>query len=289
MNDYLRLTIDDLKKRRAAACVGCTKVKGLDDTVDLLTSLNNEADPPREIDSGTLLGCDGSSVPLTPVQEDARIEALAMARAFSCASAGENSPEIIPGAGSLGPVKPAGRGTRYGKRSPYKGVKVGKPKQDGSPRYEAQVYEPKTRRNKYLGSFDNELEAALASAKCGDDAGEIERIEKLIRQQAENNPNRPGAKTAEPPLPGARTLRPGLKHNYPKKRNKTGSANEQGRIAPIDPAGQPGPAPVHVDLTWECNRCARQIVSAERPKLCAHCLRDWGFTAIKPRSKPEEF
>jgi len=97
----------------------------------------------------------------------------------------------------------AGKGPRAGGgTSKYKGVCLGRPKKDGSPRWRAQVW--KDGRLKSLGTFPTELEAAAAVAKAIGDTKEYLRLQGLAKQgradmaeQAENNPDRPKSKRKE--------------------------------------------------------------------------------------------
>jgi len=94
--------------------------------------------------------------------------------------------------------KPA-NSVRKGKKSKYKGVRVNKtPYADGRTRYEAQHYDPATKKVKFLGCFDDELLAAAAFQEAAGNKDEAARLRSLARQsdadiaeQAENNPDRP--------------------------------------------------------------------------------------------------
>ena len=92
-----------------------------------------------------------------------------------------------------------------GKKSKYKGVRVNKtPYADGRTRYEAQHYDPATKKVKFLGCFDDELLAAAAFQEDAGNKDEAARLRALAKQprddtqrkadlkeQAENNPDRP--------------------------------------------------------------------------------------------------
>jgi len=85
------------------------------------------------------------------------------------------------------------------KKSRYKGVKVSKkPYADGRTRYEVNYYDPATKKVKFLGCFDDELQAAATYADREGNKAEAARLRAMAKQQkaddaeqAENNPDRP--------------------------------------------------------------------------------------------------
>jgi len=84
------------------------------------------------------------------------------------------------------------------KKSKYKGVRINpKPYADGRTRYEVNRYDPSAKKVKFLGCFDNELEAAAVYQEHAGNKEEAARLRALAKQdradmaeQAENNPDR---------------------------------------------------------------------------------------------------
>lgn len=92
-------------------------------------------------------------------------------------------------------------GKRRGKPNPFskfKGVTKARPKKDGTGKYLASFWDGTKQKNICLGTFDNELLAAAAVAEHKGDKDEAKRLRVLAKQkktdmkeQAENNPDRP--------------------------------------------------------------------------------------------------
>ena len=131
---------------------------------------------------------------------------------------------------------------RRSKLTHYKGVKLGKPRADGTPRYEVNVYIDG--RVKYLGIFDMEEEAAAVAAEARGEKAEALRLRELVEQknadeqeQRENNPDR--------------------------------TASWRQTRTEADPSDED-----RTDKTpqiWECKNCFKQYIQAISPSKCREC------------------
>jgi len=197
--------------------------------------------------------------------------------------------------GARSPLPP-----RKGKR--FKGVM-----KMASGRYQATCWDPKACKTLHLGTFTDEIEAALAVAERLGDKVEIERFEELVRQktdeaeQKENNPDRTKdreQKTGDKERKvkdGKRGMCKGVgacrRHNYskPHVRRRKGAVSlalglvaqdagplqsELASMGGLPPAG-------HVASAWVCNNCGHQHLKAEKPKVCEKCFKGGVFHEIK--------
>jgi rubrerythrin len=112
--------------------------------------------------------------------------------------------EIIPPGPLPGPVpEPAEDKGARSPLPPRKGKRFKGVMKTASGRYQAICWDSKACKTLHLGTFTDEIEAALAVAERLGDKVEIERFEELVRQKAdeveqrENNPDRTPKKTGE--------------------------------------------------------------------------------------------
>jgi len=138
---------------------------------------------------------------------------------------------------------PAGpKKDRQSKLTHYKGVKLGKPLADGTPRYEVIVCIDG--QVKYLGIFSIEEEAAAVAAEARGEKAEAKRLRKMVKQKAadeteqrENNPARPA------------TRREAKTEADPSDEDRTDKTPQ----------------------VWECKNCFKQYIQAEQPSKCLEC------------------
>ena len=145
-------------------------------------------------------------------------------------------------------TKPAGRrvtpATKQGHKAPrplrpgqrFKGVKPA-PQKDGSTKYRTTYWDGDKGKNMTAGTFEDEIDAAMAVAVRLKDKAEIGRIKSLVQQKAdqieqkENNPDRPPRRQAD-------------------------RDEEQ-----LDKTPQ----------IWECENCFKQYIQTEPPVKCLEC------------------
>jgi len=133
-------------------------------------------------------------------------------------------------------VRRAGERRHAQKKEPSKYKGVSKCVGPQGVKFEARFWDGKHKKLKYLGRFDNEIEAALTAAKARGDSDEIRRLSD-IAEQMENNPDRPDGRTF---TPKAGT---GAKHDY--------ETTEEPKVA------------------YRCKHC--RLTYQSRPTSCPHC------------------
>ena len=212
-------------------------------------------------------------------------------------------PEPAEDKGARSPLPP-----RKGKR--FKGVM-----KTASGRYQAICWDSKACKTLHLGTFTDEIEAALAVAERLGDKVEIERFEELVRQKAdeieqkENNPDRTKDRATEDRKhktedrerkmkDGKRDMRKGVgacrRHNYSrphkgamKKDFKSATADK----SQISESGDP-PQSELVNMggllkanvtacAWQCRKCGHQHLQELIPENCANCNSNEGFRKIE--------
>lgn len=247
MIDELRLTIDDLKRRRDSLAAIVAK---LDQAISFLRQIFDGES------SSTSLVPPPSGV-LPPAKVPPEQVSIKSQPAGSCGRIPKNMPKNMrkwrkpsPGGNIPAPDSQKRHGDPKKTFSQYKGVTNGLVRNDGIQRYKAVVYLDK--RNKCLGTFLIEEEAAAAVQAALGNKAEANRLQVLAKQkktdlaeQRENNPDR-GEDQPESESPGGG----------------------------LPPAG-------HTASAWECNKCGRQHLQVKRPKACEKCGKDNGFAEIK--------
>jgi hypothetical protein len=249
MKEYVRLTIEELKVSLGFMEKLEAEIKQSIRVLLELEGVPMVTLPPSIISPGALPPSDGGTVSVPAGQTIpplAHVTPKPEPKARSKSKPGPK-PRSEPG---HEPKANAGK-SRRGRKNPfsqYEGVYNGGHYADGRPKYLAGLWA--NGKNKHLGSFAIEEEAAAAVQRAKGNKIEAKRLSELAQQKAadmieqqENNPDRPagGRRKAE---------------------------------------GSP--------LVWECDRCGRQLPGAERPKVCDVCLKDNGFHQTQKRPvKPD--
>lgn len=264
MKEHLRLTIEELSCRMMRLEI---EMHDLGETIDLLRHLD---DPTEEI-----------MLPATVSSQEAQAFSDKMCKHMSLppegsgavsTPAGQTVPPSPPAA-STSRARPGPKPMRIGKR--FKGV-VRHARKRGTV-YEAMYWDPKEKRSRHGGLFDNELDAAMAVAKAIGDKDEIQRLASLIEQQ-ENNPDRPAPKHRKRKAEGRRQLVARAKPKTEDRGQKTEDGEQQeselASMGGLPPAGR-------VAVAWQCRGCGHNHLQAERPKVCENCFVNHGFSEIK--------